>query len=133
VGAWSLALANSEQPKVIINFVGLLSQTVSASGLPALSNQWYFGPNALAGATNQFLVTVYWPLTMTGAGRFVVHAGCLVLLKRTDAVRTLGKICPPGIAEIRPTIRKVVGADCSPRPGGQILNGFNYDLGICGP
>ena len=50
---------------VSISFVGLLSQTVaegsqaqfsvSASGPPPLSYQWYFGTNALAGATNRSL------------------------------------------------------------------------------
>jgi hypothetical protein len=62
---FNLALANGSQPKVVINFVGPLSQTVqvgsqaffsvSASGAPPLRYQWYFGTNALAGATNQHL------------------------------------------------------------------------------
>ena len=62
---FNLALASDPQPKVVINFVAPLSQTVqvgsqaffsvSASGAPPLSYQWYFGTNALAGATNQHL------------------------------------------------------------------------------
>jgi hypothetical protein len=63
---FNLALATGPQPKVVINFVAPLSQTVqvgsqalfsvSASGAPPLKYQWYFGTNALAGATNQHLV-----------------------------------------------------------------------------
>jgi len=63
--AFNLALANGPQPKVVINFVAPLSQTVqvgsqaffsvSASGAPPLRYQWYFGTNVLAGATNQHL------------------------------------------------------------------------------
>ncbi len=64
-GNWCLALATAPQPKVFINFVGPLNQTaaagsqaffsVSATGPPPLSYQWYFGTNIVAGATNQWL------------------------------------------------------------------------------
>jgi hypothetical protein len=60
---FNLAVASDLQ--VVINFVAPLIQTVqvgsqaffsvSASGAPPLSYQWYFGTNALAGATNQHL------------------------------------------------------------------------------
>jgi hypothetical protein len=62
---FNLALANAPQSMPFINFVAPLSQTVqvgsqaffsvSASGAPPLSYQWYFGTNALVGATNQHL------------------------------------------------------------------------------
>jgi len=66
IDLFNLALASGPQPKVVINFVGPLSQTVqvgsqaffsvSASGASPLSYQWHFGTNVLAGATNQHLV-----------------------------------------------------------------------------
>jgi hypothetical protein len=65
LNALYLAVADVAQPKVSISFVAPLNQTVvvgsqvqfsvSASGTPPLSYQWYFGTNALAGATNRWL------------------------------------------------------------------------------
>jgi hypothetical protein len=79
---WCLALANTAQPKVVINVVGPASQTVAAgsqaffsvnaSGVPPLSYQWYFGTNALAGATNRWLSLQNVQASQAGSYRVVV-------------------------------------------------------------
>ena len=60
-----LALAGVQQPKVAISFIAPLNQnvqvgsqaffSVSAVGTPPLRYQWYFGTNAISGATNRWL------------------------------------------------------------------------------
>lgn len=61
-----LALAGTPQGKPFISFVGPSSQTIEAgsqaffavgvTGLAPLRYQWYYGSNALAGATNRTLI-----------------------------------------------------------------------------
>jgi hypothetical protein len=60
-----LALAATPQGKPVISFIGPLTQSVSAgsqaffsvaaNGSAPFSYQWYFGTNAIAGATNRWL------------------------------------------------------------------------------
>jgi hypothetical protein len=60
-----IALDEQPPPQVTISFISPQSQTVGsgsqaffsvgASGAPPLAYQWFFGPNAIAGATNRWL------------------------------------------------------------------------------